>query len=81
MPEWDELMRSKFFITDLGVEKSVLISGVQMTMGRYAVWSPTKDDCRHAIVEVSSDLDALKKKYAVSEERICRVLHNEKEAV
>ena len=66
MPEWDELMRSKFFITD---------------MGRYAVWSPTKDDCRHAIVEVGSDLDALKKKYAVSEERICRVLHNEKEAV
>ena len=81
MPEWDELMRSKFFITDLGVEKSALVGGVQMTVGRYAVWSPTKDDCRHVIVEVGSDLNALKKKYAVSEERICRMPHAEKEVV
>ncbi len=73
MPEWNELMKNKFFITDLGAEQSTLISGVQVTVGRYAVWSPSKNARQHAIVEVGNDLDALKKKYSVSDDRICRL--------
>ncbi len=73
MSEWNELMQNKFFITDLGGEQNTFIGDVQMTIGRYAVWSPLKNACRHAIVEVGSDLDALKKKYSVSDERICRI--------
>lgn len=73
MSEWNELMQNKFFITDLGTEQNTLIRGVQVTIGRYAVWSPSKNACRHAIVEVGSDLDVLKKKYSVSDERICRI--------
>lgn len=73
MPEWNELMQNKFFITDLGAEQNALIGGTQVTIGRYAVWSPTKDSRQHAIVEVGSDLDALRKKYSVSDDRICRL--------
>lgn len=73
MPEWNELMQNKFFITDLGAEQNTSIGGVQVTIGRYAVWSPSKNACQHAIVEVGSDLDVLKKKYSVSDERICRI--------
>lgn len=73
MPEWNELMQNKFFITDLGAEQNASIGGAQVTIGRYAVWSPSKNVCQHAIVEVGSDLDVLKKKYSVPDERICRV--------
>lgn len=73
MPEWNELMRNKFFITDLGAEQCANIDGAQVTVGRYAVWSPSKNQPRHAIVEVGSDLDMLKKKYSVPDERICRI--------
>lgn len=74
MPEWNELMQNKFFITDLGAEQNALIGGAQVTIGRYAVWSPAKNSRQHAIVEVGSDLDALRKKYSVSDERICRLV-------
>ncbi len=74
MFEWAELMNNKFFITDLGTEQSTLIGGVQVTIGRYAVWSPSKNASQHAIVEVGSDLDTLQKKYSVSDDRICRLV-------
>ena len=73
MPEWNELMKDKFFITDLGKEQSTVINGVQVTIGRYAVWSPSKNSRQHVIVEVGGDLDALQKKYSVSDDRICRL--------
>lgn len=73
MSEWSELMRNKFFITDLGAEQNTLIGGEQVTIGRYAVWSPAKNARQHSIVEVGSDLDALRKKYSVSADRICRL--------
>ncbi len=73
MSEWNELMQNKFFITDLGVEQNTFVSDVQVTIGRYAVWSPSKNACQHTIVEVGSDLDMLMKKYSVSDERICRL--------
>lgn len=73
MSEWDELMQDHFFITDLGTEKDTFVDGAQVTVGRYAVWSPSKHQHQHIIVEVGSDLDSLKNKYAVSDERICRI--------
>lgn len=73
MSKWNELMQNKFFITDLGAEQNAVISGEQVTIGRYAVWSPSKDACKHIIVEVGSNLNMLKKKYSVSDERICRI--------
>ena len=73
MPEWSELMKNNFFITDLGTEQSTLIGGAQVVVGRYAVWSPSKNARQHAIVEVGSDLSALQKKYSVSDDRICRL--------
>lgn len=73
MIEWNKLMENKFFITDLGAEQKALIGDEQVTIGRYAVWSPSKNERQHAIVEVGSDLEALKKKYSISGERICRL--------
>lgn len=73
MFEWNELMQNKFFITDLGTEQNTLIGGEQVTIGRYAVWSPSKNARQHAIVEVGSDLSALQKKYSISDDRVCRL--------
>lgn len=73
MPEWDELMQDEYFITDLGAEQNALIGGKMVTIGRYAVWSPAKDARQHVIVEVGSDVDALREKYSVSGERVCRL--------
>ncbi|MDE7293290.1 MAG: hypothetical protein K2N72_02575 [Oscillospiraceae bacterium] len=73
MPEWSELMQDKFFITDLGEERTEEIGGEQVTVGRYAVWSPAKNAKQHTIVEVGSDLGTLKEKYSVPDERICRL--------
>ena len=73
MSEWSELMQNNFFITDLGAAQSAVIIGEQVTVGRYAVWSPAKNAKQHAIIEVGDDLEALQKKYSVSIERICRI--------
>ncbi len=73
MSEWNELMQNKFFITDLGAEQNALVNGKQITIGRYAVWSPSKNASQHTIVEVSSDLNTLAKKYSVSDDRVCRL--------
>lgn len=74
MMEWDNLMNSRFFITDLGAEQTAVIKDESVTIGRYAVWSPVKDNGkRHIIVEVGNDIERLKKKYSVSDERVCRL--------
>lgn len=74
MAEWSELMQNKFFITDLGAEQNALISNEQVTIGRYAVWSPSKNARQHTIVEVGSDLEVLQKKYSVSGDRVCKLV-------
>ena len=74
MLEWSKLMQNKFFITDLGTEQNAIVSGEQITIGRYAVWSPSKNARQHTIVEVGSDLDALRKKYSVSGDRVCKLV-------
>ena len=74
MSEWSELMQNKFFITDLGAEQNAVVGGEQVTIGRYAVWSPSKNAQQHTIVEVGSDLDILQKKYSVSVDRVCKLV-------
>ena len=74
MYEWSKLMGNSFFITDLGAPQAAVINNENVTVERYAVWSPSKNACRHAIVEVGGDLEELKKKYSVPDERICRLV-------
>ena len=74
MNKWNDLMQNKFFITDLGAEQNATLSNEQVTVGRYAVWSPSKNSGQHIIVEVGSDLKVLQKKYSVSDDRICRLV-------
>lgn len=73
MYEWSKLMENSFFITDLGAPQSAVINDENVTIGRYAVWSPSKSANNHTIVEVGDDLAALQKKYSVSDEKICRL--------
>lgn len=74
MSEWGELMQNKFFITDLGEDQSAFVNGEQVTIERYAVWSPSNNARQHTIVEVGSGLDILQKKYSVSDDRVCRLV-------
>ena len=70
--EWNEIMNKQCFITDLVTEQTATLNGKQLTIGRYAVWAPTKNDpTRHAILEVDSDLAYLQKKYGVKDDKIC----------
>ncbi len=69
--EWTEFAEGKNFITDLG-------ENVALTEGqagfRYAIWIPENGTNRHQIVEVSNDIEALKKKYDVPCEMIMKVI-------
>ncbi len=73
MQDWNELMKDKTFITDLGVSKTSMIGNEEVTVGRYAVWSPLTNSQSHQIIEVGEDLDALMKKYSIPEGRVCRL--------
>ncbi|MBP3544393.1 MAG: hypothetical protein J6J86_09210 [Lachnospiraceae bacterium] len=63
--EWEELVKGKAFIMDLGED-----STNARACCRYAAWIPENDGQRHRIVEVSNDLLPLKEKYNVSDEMI-----------
>lgn len=73
MQKWSELMKNKPFITDMGVSRTSVIDGKEVTVGRYAVWSPVTNSTGHQVIEVSEDLDELKHKYNIPEERVCRL--------
>lgn len=73
MQEWSELMKNKAFITDMGISRTSVIDGKEITVGRYAVWSPVTNSRSHQVVEVGEDLDELKRKYNIPEERVCRL--------
>lgn len=73
MQKWSELMNNKFFITDMGSSMTSVIDGSEVTVGRYAVWSPVKNSTGHQAIEVSDDLARLMEKYGVPEERVCRL--------
>lgn len=73
MEKWSELMKNKPFITDMGVSRTSVINDEEVTVGRYAVWSPVSNSTGHQVVEVGEDLDELKRKYSIPEERVCRL--------
>lgn len=73
MGKWEELMEEKAFITDLGAEQESVVEGQETTVGRYAVWSPLTNSKNHQVVEVAENLEYLRKKYRIPEERVCRL--------
>lgn len=78
MESWEALFEGKLFITDIGKGSTVIVNGTEMELGRYAVFSPNKDQSGHQAIEVGSDLDALMAKYNIPAERIC-VLEKERQ--
>lgn len=74
---WNNLTKGKYFITDLG--KTIKASGEngELIVGRYAVWKPMPDN-QHAIMEVSADLQYLKKKYHIKGDEIFKLTHSKK---
>lgn len=73
MTDWSELMKNKVFITDLGEKQTSVIGEKEVTIGRYAVWSPSANSRNHMIIEVGENLEALQKKYSVPDNRVCRL--------
>lgn len=73
MEEWVRLMGGKTFITDLGRDRTVMVKEVEQILGRYAVWSPMRGRDGHTVVEVSSDLAGLMRRYSIPAERVCTV--------
>lgn len=73
MTDWSELMKNKVFITDLGKNQTAVIGEKEVAVGRYAVWSPSKNSRNHLIIEVGDNLETLQKKYSVPDNRVCRL--------
>lgn len=73
MAVWEELMKNKVFITDLGENQNAVIAEQNVTVGRYAVWSPITNSKSHQVIEVGETLEYLRQKYHVPEDRICRL--------
>lgn len=70
--KWEELFKNKTFITDLRENQRVEDGeGSVSVVGRYAVWSPMKNSNNHCVIEVGDNLDFLKNKYNISDDRIC----------
>lgn len=72
MQQWSEMMNGRAFITDLGENRMSVIGGKEVTVGRYAVWSPMRNGDGHSVVEVGESLDELQQKYGIPADRICR---------
>lgn len=73
MGEWEKLMKDKVFITDLGESGSSVIENQETVVGRYAVWSPLTNSKNHQVIEVGENLEYLRKKYRIPEDRVCRL--------
>lgn len=73
MGEWEKLMKDKVFITDLGESGSSVIGNQETVVGRYAVWSPLTNSKNHQVIEVGENLEYLRKKYRIPEDRVCRL--------
>lgn len=73
MVKWEELMENKAFITDLGENQCSVIEKQEMIVGRYAVWSPLRNSKNHQVIEVGENLEYLRKKYQIPEDRVCRL--------
>lgn len=74
MEEWKKLTSRKYFISDLIENKQIFNEkGQKVILGRYAVWAPSLNGERHQIVEVSSDLEFLKKKYNIPNDLVLSI--------
>lgn len=73
MIKWEELMENRAFITDLGKSQNAVVQEQEMTIGRYAVWSPLTNSKNHQVIEVGENLEYLRKKYHIPEERVCHL--------
>lgn len=73
MGEWEKLMKDKAFITDLGENRDPLTESQETVVGRYAVWSPLTNSKNHQVIEVGENLEYLRKKYHIPEDRVCRL--------
>ena len=73
MEDWESLMRNRAFITDLGENLDSVIEDGETVAGRYAVWSPLTNSKNHQVIEVGENLEYLRKKYRIPEERVCRL--------
>ena len=68
--DWQETFSGKNFISDLGGEQTVENDDKEITISRYAAWTPIGKK-NHQIVEVSDDLHMLMEKYDVPNDRVC----------
>ena len=73
MNKWSDMMNNKVFITDLGEAPDIAFDEEGIRLGRFAVWSPLSNSQNHQIIEVGEDLQELRKKYNIPQERICVV--------
>ena len=65
--QWQELVNEKAFITALSDE---YVDKEDSPIYRYAVWTPGNNMMGHRIAEVGNNLQMLKDKYKVSDERV-----------
>lgn len=66
-----ELFENQIFLMDIGVTQSVRLEDATVEVGRYAAFSPNKEQKGHQVVEVSNNLQYLCDKYHISEDRLC----------
>lgn len=71
MENWEELFEGKLFITDIGEALHTVVNGKEVSLGRYAVFSPNKGQPGHQAIEVGADVDVLARKYGISADCIC----------
>lgn len=66
-----ELFDNQFFLMDIGITQTAKLKGENVEVGRYAAFSPNKDQKGHQVVEVSNDVEYLCRKYHISTENLC----------
>lgn len=68
MEDWDTRFGGRKFISDLGEAAE----GIDQWPGRYALWLPQGKG--HQIVEVSDDLEELRRRHQVPVENVCHLV-------
>lgn len=71
-----ELFENQFFLMDIGITQTASLKGETVEVGRYAAFSPNKEQKGHQVVEVSNDLQYLCQKYHIAANNMC-VLNEE----
>lgn len=71
MKTLSELFENQFFLMDIGVTQSVQRDGETVEVGRYAAFSPNKNQKGHQAVEVSNNRSYLCEKYHIGMDCVC----------